>query len=64
LLLLLLTREEADPEKIRAFQEEEFQRRLRGEREQAQVLIGEVVSSDRGARARNYAPRWSNSDSR
>ncbi|WVQ81608.1 hypothetical protein IAT38_003732 [Cryptococcus sp. DSM 104549] len=37
---------EEDPEKIRQWQEEEFQRRLRGEYEQAQRRVGEVVSSN------------------
>ncbi|WVW78557.1 hypothetical protein I302_100513 [Kwoniella bestiolae CBS 10118] len=35
-----------DPEKIRQLHEEEFQRRLRGEYEQAQRRVGEVVSEN------------------
>ncbi|UOH82126.1 hypothetical protein LQV05_004817 [Cryptococcus neoformans] len=35
-----------DPEKLRQWQEEEFQRRLRGEYEQAQRRVGEVVTSN------------------
>ncbi|KAK4683700.1 hypothetical protein P7C73_g6533, partial [Tremellales sp. Uapishka_1] len=35
--------EEVDQEKVRQWQEEEFQRRLRGEYEQAQQRVGEVV---------------------
>jgi hypothetical protein len=43
-MFMPLTLQDADLEKVRAFQEEEFQRRLRGEREQAQARVGEVVS--------------------
>ncbi|WWD21438.1 hypothetical protein CI109_105923 [Kwoniella shandongensis] len=38
--------EPEDPEKIRQWQEEEFQRRLRGEYEQAQRRVGDVVTSN------------------
>ncbi|WRT64839.1 uncharacterized protein IL334_001775 [Kwoniella shivajii] len=39
-------RRNEDPEKLKQWQEEEFQRRLRGEYEQAQRRVGEVVSEN------------------
>lgn len=38
---------ETDPEKVRAFQQEEFERQLRGEYEAAQQRVGEVVRTQR-----------------